>query len=149
MRQRSFAWAAVVALAVCAACGGEAKNGEPAKSVSPTGGETQEPSTIEEAQAQLDRAKAQLAAAGTPAGPAAASATGTSTSAAPTAAPQSGASAGGAPASPCVTACQAIASMHRAVDAICRMAGQDDARCTDAKKTLGDSQAKVVSCGCS
>lgn len=149
MHERSFAWTAVVALGVCAACGGEAKSGEPAKSVNETGGAAQEPSTIEEAQAQLDRAKAQLAAAGAPTGPAAASATGTSTSTAPTEAPQAGGAGGAAPASPCVTACQAIASMHRAVDAICRMAGQDDARCSDAKKTLGDSQAKVASCGCS
>jgi hypothetical protein len=41
-----------------------------------------------------------------------------------------------------------MSSMRRAVEAICRMAGDADARCTDARKTLKDSEAKVAGCGC-
>jgi len=48
----------------------------------------------------------------------------------------------------CATPCHAIASMRRAVDAICRMAGAQDARCVAARKTLSDDEARVAPCGC-
>jgi hypothetical protein len=38
--------------------------------------------------------------------------------------------------------------MKTAVEAICRMAGVQDTRCTDAQRTLKESQARVASCGC-
>ena len=48
----------------------------------------------------------------------------------------------------CGNACKAMASMRRAVEAICRMAGESDPRCTDARKTLTDSASRVGACGC-
>jgi hypothetical protein len=119
-----------------------------------------EPATIQEAQAQLERARAQLGAgAGAAGGLGAARGTGSVTSAtttteAPTsrveaAPPAASASADeGGRAAACMTPCRAIASMRRAVEAICRMAGAQDTRCTDARKTLGDSETRVAGCGC-
>jgi hypothetical protein len=48
----------------------------------------------------------------------------------------------------CVTPCKAIASMRRSVDALCRLAGETDARCVDARGTLQRSEQKVARCGC-
>jgi len=48
----------------------------------------------------------------------------------------------------CALPCHAITSMRRAVDAICRMAGEKDARCVAARKTLSDDEARVAPCGC-
>jgi hypothetical protein len=53
------------------------------------------------------------------------------------------------PSSPCETSCRALASMKRAADAICRMAGEGDARCGDARKKVEASTARVAACGCS
>jgi hypothetical protein len=146
MRKPRFAVAMVITLAAVAACGGAAKEG-PAASPAKNAVETeQEPTTIDEAQAQLERARAQLQASG--AGPSSAATTATPSVAPPPTAAGGETAGAQPPTNPCATACQAIASMRRAVDAICRMAGQDDARCTGAKKTLGDSETKVASCGC-
>ncbi|WP_394825228.1 hypothetical protein [Pendulispora albinea] len=49
---------------------------------------------------------------------------------------------------PCSTPCRALTSMRRAVEAICRLAGNADARCTDAQKTLAASEQRVASCRC-
>jgi hypothetical protein len=38
--------------------------------------------------------------------------------------------------------------MRRAVTAICRIAGDTDARCEGAKQTLVDSESRVKTCGC-
>jgi hypothetical protein len=108
-----------------------------------------EPATIEDAQAQLERARAALAGWAPGAGPAG-TATGTTQDLEQK---KTEATAGGEPAGAregdrCTTACSAMASMKRAVDAICRMAGDADARCTSARKTADESQAKVVGCGC-
>jgi hypothetical protein len=105
--------------------------------------ESREPATIEEAQAAFERARAQLAG-GAAAGPGAAGkavttaleAGGTTSSTEP------------GPPPPCGNACNAMGSMRRAVEAICRLAGESDARCTDARRTMKDSEAKVVGCGC-
>jgi hypothetical protein len=48
----------------------------------------------------------------------------------------------------CVSPCRALASMKRAVDALCRMTGDADTRCVDAKKTLTDSTTRVATCKC-
>jgi hypothetical protein len=155
--------AAGVALAAMGGCGAEPKQ---APASPATGGDAlkaevkeAEPTTVEEAQARLERAKALLGGIVPGLSSATSTAGGTSVTA-PTLPPsgtretetqngagKAGADEGGRRAS-CVTPCSAIASMRRAVDAICRLAGADDARCTDARKTLGDSEAKVSPCGC-
>jgi hypothetical protein len=38
--------------------------------------------------------------------------------------------------------------MRRAVAALCRMTGEEDARCEDAKKTLNESESRVARCHC-
>jgi hypothetical protein len=98
-----------------------------------------EPATLEEAQAQLDRARTELG------GEAAPPESPSAMAPAPAEAP-SGASSYAA--THCATRCRAITSMRRAVSAICRLAGDTDARCTDAKKTLADSEQRVASCHC-
>lgn len=105
--------------------------------------ESREPATIEEAQAQLEQARAQLTGASVGRSTPDTSATTESTTGGAGAATQSG---GGPPA--CGNACGAMVSMRHAVDAICRMAGDSDARCTDARRTLKDSETKVAGCGC-
>jgi len=125
-----------------------------------------EPTTIEEAQADIDRWRAQLEPHPTaPSGAADAPPGGgpAVTAPQPTAPPpgvaaqpnmESDAStkseerdAGGVPAE-CVTPCRAIASMRRSVAALCRLAGETDARCIDARKTLESSERRVARCGC-
>jgi hypothetical protein len=48
----------------------------------------------------------------------------------------------------CGTPCRALVSMRRAVTALCRMTGNDDTRCVDARRTLTDSQARIAPCSC-
>jgi hypothetical protein len=116
--------------------------------------ELREPATVEEAQAQLEQARAQLTgAAPTPTTPA----TGATVESAPGAGGATSAaesppvhadSSGKESSHRCGNACVAMTSMRHAVDAICRMAGETDARCTDARKTLKDSETRVTGCGC-
>lgn len=54
-----------------------------------------------------------------------------------------------APATPCQTACRAFASMQRAADSVCRLAGDADERCASAKKRVENAKARVAHCGCS
>jgi hypothetical protein len=142
--------AAAVGILVAAASGCAAEKAA-APAPEPAGvqkSEEAQPATIEEAQAQLERARAQLGGRG-PLGGAPGGAPGptSTTQAAPPSAAVSQESERTREA-PCVTPCRAIASMRRAVDAICRMAGEQDARCADARKTLGESAGKVAACGC-
>ena len=139
-------------LPVLAGCGGAANKGAeaPASSMAPA---EPEPTTVEEAQAQIDRAKQQLAGNAGSAGSAGMPSTGTSATT-PAATPPADASrhqetsADQAEPSPCASPCRAIASMRRAVTAICRIAGDTDARCEGAKQTLVDSESRVKTCGC-
>ena len=117
--------------------------------------ESREPASIEEAQAQLERARAQLAG-GTPATPDT-RATGVTVQTTPGAGATTESTGGPTPPSAapgrdaqgrCGNACGAMTSMRHAVDAICRMAGDTDARCTDARRTLKDSETKITGCGC-
>jgi hypothetical protein len=62
---------------------------------------------------------------------------------------------GGAPPAPlasgdarCPKACKAFDSLKRAGDAICRLAGDADARCTRAKDMVKQNAARVSVCGC-
>lgn len=48
----------------------------------------------------------------------------------------------------CASPCRAIASMRRAVTALCRMTGDDDTRCVEAKVTLTDSEKRIHKCSC-
>ena len=49
---------------------------------------------------------------------------------------------------PCVTACKAIASMRRAAQAVCRLAGDDTERCKKAQTLLDESEKRVAACQC-
>jgi hypothetical protein len=132
----------LAALPLIAACGG-ASGKSPAAPSSAV--QEPEPTTVEEAQAQLDRAKQQLG--GAPAAGAAAAdapSRGESKTGASGATPN----AESPPPSPCASPCHAIASMRRAVSAICRIAGDADILCEGAKKTLADSESRVKTCGC-
>ena len=112
--------------------------------------ELREPATIEEAQAQLERARAELPGAHSvgPPTPTTPTQSGAGAAAESTTRADVSGSTQKAAESRCGNACGAMSSMRRAVDAICRMAGDADARCTDARKTLKDSEAKVAGCGC-
>jgi len=50
--------------------------------------------------------------------------------------------------SSCSTACRAFTSLGRAASAVCRLAGDKDARCTHAHDVLADAQKRVTVCGC-
>ncbi len=55
---------------------------------------------------------------------------------------------GAQPETPCARACRAFASMERAVAAVCRLAGEADAKCTSAKKVLDENMVRVKACAC-
>lgn len=48
----------------------------------------------------------------------------------------------------CQTACRAFASLERAADSVCRLAGPADGRCTRAREIVTTSAPRVASCGC-
>jgi len=48
----------------------------------------------------------------------------------------------------CDTACRAFASLERAADAVCRLAGEAKDRCTRAKKLVDENGGRVASCSC-
>jgi len=50
--------------------------------------------------------------------------------------------------SSCSTACRAYSSLGRAATAVCRLAGEKDARCAHAHRVVGDAQKRVAVCGC-
>ena len=121
----------------------------------------QEPRTVEEAQSQIARARADLGGAPTGSGGSgtgADSTASTSTDAKADASkkpssPQSRPSAGAEPpreASPdaCANPCRALTSMRRAVSALCRLTGDTDNRCSDARRTLSESEGRVRPCKC-
>jgi hypothetical protein len=141
------------------ACGGgaapEAKAPFPSR-------EESEPTSIEEAQDQISRARDQLASVSSkePGRPGS-DATGAPAAEAP---PKAADSAGPAKTTPkpsagkagrpsvdenqCSSPCRALASMRRAVTALCRMTGETDNRCRDAKRTLADSESRITPCSC-
>lgn len=49
----------------------------------------------------------------------------------------------------CATACKALESLRRAGDAICRLAGEEDERCSRARKIIQENTERVSECGCS
>jgi hypothetical protein len=48
----------------------------------------------------------------------------------------------------CENACKALASMKRAADAVCRLAGDGDTRCKKARTLVKDSEGRVSVCKC-
>jgi hypothetical protein len=106
-----------------------------------------EPRTVEEAEEQIARARASLEGGDVKA---------TGTAPKPAEAPASAEKAphGGAaareekPEDVCGSPCRALASMRRAVEALCRMTGDTDNRCVDAKRTLHESSTRISSCKC-
>jgi hypothetical protein len=144
-------WAPCVASLVLAACGGAAP--PPLQTPAPagagaaasTGGDDEEPRSIEEAQAQLARARADLDGRPREAEKAHDTSTGVRPGKAPNApSPESATKNADA----CADACRAIRSMRKAVGAICRMAGDTDPRCSDARATLATSEKRSAACGC-
>jgi hypothetical protein len=136
-----------------AACGGAGEAKAPAKMSEPES--PREPSSVEEAQEQIERARADLSLSAEsskkseadkdsarPPSPGGAGSTGSSTP------PPREESSRAAPADSCGQSCRALSSMRRAVSALCRMTGEEDARCADAKKTLVESESRVARCHC-
>ena len=135
------------AVAALTACGGAPEAVSPsapaAKSPDESRSTTGEPGSIEEAQTQIATARAQLGGDGSPgriapqSAPPPASDSATRPSTPPSAPPDR-----------CGSPCRALGSMRRAVTALCRMTGNEDARCTDAKRTLRESEGRVAPCSC-
>lgn len=141
---------ATLALA-SAACGGAADSA-PAKAPAqeqrdrPADDELPEPRTIEEAQDRIARARVALEGKGD--AKAASEAPRAERLEPPSPSPQGGASPQQDRDSVCGSPCRALASMKRAVEALCRMTGDTDNRCVDAKRTLDESTNRVASCRC-
>lgn len=93
------------------------------------GGLLQGPQTLAEAQAELDRAERDLK---TLLGPT------TGAGATPLASGDNR----------CPNACKAFASLERAADAVCRLAGETDNRCTRAKQLVKENKTRVSVCQC-
>lgn len=128
-----------------AACGGA----EPAPrspdretSVAPSDREEPEPRTVEEALDQIARAEDSLTATKK------SEPSSESTSVAREPPQPGGAARAEASFDACGGPCRALASMKRAVDALCRMTGDADTRCVDARRTLADNTSRVASCKC-
>lgn len=143
------------------ACGGAAPPAAETKSPASgarTADETDEaePQTIEQAEARIERLRLSLSSMNAsrpetestskepPAPPPVARPQGGVESRSENADKWSGGSSGGS----CVAPCRALSSMRRAVEALCRMAGEADARCVDAKRTLDESTARTSACQC-
>lgn len=144
-----------------AACGGASEAKAPAAQQGPE----PEPMSIEEAQDQISRARERLASASTgappekSAGAPAADASRPAEAAPPPPPPktldaESSSRRATGKAGPavedgrCSSPCRALASMRRAVTALCRMAGDNDNRCLDARRTLADSEGRISPCSC-
>lgn len=136
--------------ATLAACGGSAS---PARAPESKAEPEVDPATIEEAQQQIARAQSRLAGGASKAAdqPTAASEAAPSPEPAPPSEPSQQSATGkrGVTDAACSSPCRALASMRRAVTALCRMTGDTDARCLDAKRTLTDSEGRVTPCTCS
>lgn len=147
--------------ALLAACGGAESAPAKAPAMKSEPADEREPASVAEAQEQIerlsadiagiDRKKAEAAADNDSSAGASTGAGGTSSTA--TARPSSPPgvreeTASTKPADSCGQSCRALSSMRRAVSALCRMTGDEDARCSDAKKTLSQSESRVAQCHC-
>lgn len=154
----SLAVVSSIALAMVAllGCGGAAAEAGAPSAKSPEAVGTSEPGSIDEAQAQIAAAQAQLGGGAGAGSSYSTSVPGATPSPSP-AAPRSPSTSPAPPAADtarpitedrCGSPCRALASMRRAVTALCRMTGNEDARCSDAKRTLVDSEGRVAPCSC-
>lgn len=149
MTRRSLPGLSLLALLALTlvACGG-ADAGAPARTAAPPPPqEAPEPRTVEEAQSQIARAADELDGRAL-----SVKATDAAPSAPASEPPNGGAKteySADAYANRCENPCRALASMKRAVDALCRMTGESDTKCVDARKTLADNVGKTASCKCS
>jgi len=162
-----FLW---TGLCLLAGCGGPLAEGSPA-TTTPTSAQApaeeaeREPTTLADAEALLERARADLdrLALNEPGAPPAAPAAGAvAPSAAPTPAPsrdeasradKSASAEQAAPppakeANTCETACKAFSSLTRASDAVCRLDSDGGKRCERARQIREDASHRVASCGC-
>jgi hypothetical protein len=137
-----------------AACGGAAPEPNAPARASDV---EEEPTSVEEAQEQIARLRERLASkpsSDLPVTPGAAAGADTSRPSAakpaePAAeAPAKASKSGPADGGRCSSPCRALASMRRAVTALCRMTGETDPRCTDARRTLTDSEGRITPCSC-
>lgn len=140
-----------LSMTTLAACGGGAD--APAKA--PSQGqahadEASEPRSIEEANEHIARARADLEPlTSTPGAEAMMIEPQEGASSRPQAAPPGGGPSGKRGVDDvCARPCRALASMRRAVEALCRMTGDGDERCTEAKRTLSESARRASSCRC-
>lgn len=142
MSARPLATAALLALA---ACGGAEANAPP-KAASPLAPakEESEPRTVEEAEAQIARLSAELG----PKSPDRPSAPAESSAPPPPPGGDAKKSEDHLFVEACASPCRALTSMRRAVDALCRMTGEGDGRCVEARKTLADAVTRTASCKC-
>lgn len=105
------------------------------------------PRTVEDAELAIARARSEIDAfAGSAKTPA--NEPSTSPTEAPKKPPSAPLSASPSTDAACSTPCRALASMRRAVGALCELTGEADARCTEAKKTLAESTSRVGACVC-
>lgn len=137
---------------VLAACGGAAEAPAKAPAAKTPAAEEREPTSVAEAQDQIERARAELSGADKETAGDLDLARPKSDAEKKPSADTSSSSvreerAAGA-ADSCASSCRALSSMRRAVSALCRMTGDEDARCSDAKKTLGESESRVARCHC-
>jgi hypothetical protein len=100
-------------------------------------------SSVEEAQAALDRAREELDGMSAVAKKPQASGPGATTPPAKASeAPLAGAD------SRCANACRAFASLKRAADGVCRLTDETDARCTKARAIVKQNEPRVAACSC-
>lgn len=104
--------------------------------------------SVAEAEAALEKARAELNPAPPPARPADTEAPAKAEAKkapAPSAAPAGGLAAG---ADRCGNACKAFASLKRAAGAVCRLAGESNARCKRAQGIVQENQVRIAVCKC-
>lgn len=133
-----------------AACGGAAPESKsPASTTAPPSADAdREPTSIDQAEAQIAEARAALGDFEAKPGGDAPAQEPAETPSSRKSEPEAGREADKAPADACASSCRALSSMRRAVGALCRMTGDDDARCTGARTTLGESESRVARCHC-
>ncbi|MBK7584176.1 MAG: hypothetical protein IPI67_28745 [Myxococcales bacterium] len=105
--------------------------------------------SLAEAEAALDRARAELGPA-TPPTPGARAKTSETANKKPAKPAPSGGEAEplAAGTDRCVSACKAFASLKRAGSAVCRLAGETNERCKRARGIVQESETKVAVCKC-
>ena len=152
LRYTLLAASVATTLAACGGAAPPAARAPESMAAEPEG----DPATVEEAQQQIARAQARLGGRERTADAPAATESSPPAKAAPAPPPAEPApdarpgsmSKSGPGDSACSNPCRALASMRRAVTALCRMTGDTDARCLDAKRTLTSAEGHVVPCSC-